>query len=51
MEARSSNSEEADRRAVYSEGQLVAGKAGTAAEPKPTAGKVGTQITVHSLSD
>ena len=38
-----------DGRAMYSEGHLVAGKAGTAAEPKPTAGKVGTQITVHSF--
>lgn len=41
----------ADRRVMYSEGQLVTGKAGTTADPKPTAGKVGTQITVHSLSD
>ena len=35
-----------DGRAMYSEGRLVAGKAGTTADPKPTAGKVGTQITV-----
>lgn len=36
-------------RAQYSEGSLVPGKAGTSADPKPTAGKIGTQITVHSF--
>jgi hypothetical protein len=36
-------------RAHYSEGNLVPGKAGTTADPKPTAGKVGTQITVFRL--
>ena len=34
-------------RAQYSEGSLVPGKAGTSADPKPTAGKIGTQITVQ----
>lgn len=36
-------------RAHYSEGILVPGKPGTTADPKPTAGKVGTQITVFQL--
>ena len=36
-------------RAQYSEGSLVSGKAGMSADPKPTAGKVGTQITVDSF--
>ena len=36
-------------RAQYSEGSLVSGKAGMSADPKPTAGKVGTQITVNSF--
>ena len=38
-------------RAQYSEGSLVPGKAGTSADPKPTAGKIGTQITVVALWD
>ena len=33
--------------AQYADGILVAGKTGMAGEPKPTAGKVGTQITVY----
>jgi hypothetical protein len=33
-------------RAQYSEGIMIPAKAGTSADPKPTAGKVGTQITV-----
>jgi hypothetical protein len=36
-------------RAHYSEGILVPGKPGTTADPKPTAGKIGTQITVFWL--
>jgi hypothetical protein len=36
-------------RAHYSEGHLVPGKAGTSEDPKPVAGKVGTQITVCKL--
>lgn len=36
-------------RAHYSEGHLVPGKTGTSEDPKPVAGKVGTQITVCKL--
>ena len=45
----SSLGDDADSRAHYSEGVLVPAKAGTSADPKPTAGKVGTQITVSVL--
>lgn len=38
-----------DLRAHYSEGVLVPAKPGTSAEPKPTAGKIGTQITVSNV--
>lgn len=37
-------------RAQYSEGRLISGKAGAPADPKPTAGKIGTQITVYSCA-
>jgi len=37
-----------DCRAHYSDGALVAGKPNTTTEPKPIAGKVGTQITVNT---
>jgi hypothetical protein len=37
-----------DGRAQYSEGHLVSGKTGASVDPKPTAGKIGTQITVCS---
>ena len=37
-----------DYRAHYSDGKLISGKAGASIDPKPTAGKVGTQITVYS---
>ena len=35
--------------AQYSDGSLVPGKTGMSVDPKPTAGKVGTQITVSSF--
>ena len=41
----------ADDRAHYSDGQLVPGKTGASADPKPTAGKIGTQITVCRHED
>jgi DNA mismatch repair protein MLH1 len=40
-----------DDSAQYSDGKLIAGKAGASSDPKPTAGKVGTQITVLRDSD
>ncbi|OLL23043.1 hypothetical protein NEOLI_001282 [Neolecta irregularis DAH-3] len=36
-------------RACYSDGKLVAAKNGISAEPKPTAGRQGTQITAEDL--
>ncbi|KAF8459597.1 hypothetical protein BGX38DRAFT_1264506 [Terfezia claveryi] len=36
-------------RAVYSDGKLVPSKPGMSADPKPVAGKQGTQITVEDL--
>lgn len=36
-------------RAVYSDGRLVPPKPGQSADPKPVAGRQGTQITVRSM--